>query len=69
MGSYRFYILDDTNHIIGHRERACDDDLAALDMARFLSGDHPIELWLGTRLVAHVNRGDSDHSAAQAQSG
>jgi hypothetical protein len=69
MGSYRFYILDKKNHIIGHRERACDDDLDALDMAKFLSGDHPIELWSGTRLVAHVNQADADHSAEQARPG
>lgn len=56
MGTYRFYILDRNNHIIEHRERACPDDLDALDMARFLSGDHPVELWMGARLVAHVNK-------------
>jgi hypothetical protein len=69
MGSYRFYILDDQNHILAHRDHMCDDDLAALDAAKVLSGDHPVELWLGTRLVAHVNRRDADHTAAQAQSG
>jgi len=69
MGSYRFYILDDKNHILTHRDRACDDDLAALDAAKILSSNYPIELWTGTRLVAHVNRHDANHSAEQAQSG
>lgn len=70
MSDYRFYILDDKNHILSHRERVCDDDVVALDMARFLSGyHHPVELWTGDRRVGQVRRADADHAVAQAQSG
>ena len=68
MSDYRFYILDDKNHILSHRERTCVDDAAALDMARFLSGYHnPVELWVGDRRVGQVRRADADHASAQAR--
>ena len=58
MNQYRFYILDDGDHILTHRDHACHDDVAALDLAKILYGDTGIELCAGRRLIARVNRRD-----------
>lgn len=53
----------------GHELRACRDDLSALDVALSLCAQSAIEIWDGLRLVAHVNRGGTDHTWQQPQSG
>ena len=69
MDFYRFYLLDDDNHSTEVKEHLCKDDLAALDIARKLARDAPVEVWVDTRQVAHLNRGDADHGAQEALAG
>ena len=62
MGHYRFYLLDSDSRSIEERERRCANDLTALELARSLCRDGPVQVWVDSRLVAHLD------SAAAAQS-
>lgn len=69
MALYRFEILDEAGKPMGVATHDCKDDLTALEFARTLCKDSAVHVWDGTRLVAHLNCGDTLHSSGQAQSG
>lgn len=54
MSLYHFYILDEDGRTAAHRERLCDDDSAAVDIAPSLSGGRSVEIWTGDRCVAQL---------------
>ena len=62
---YRLYCLDETQHIIVARGIVVLDDLAALREAEALCEEHAIEIWQGTRRVAHVAKGGAAQEAPE----
>jgi hypothetical protein len=58
MPSYRFYFLNDADHIIDSDWAACANDNSAIQRAEMLVEDHSrcraIEVWQGTRRVCAV---------------
>lgn len=69
MEFYRFDLLGADSRPIDRQDHLCRDDLDALEIARALAREMPVEVWNGARRVAHVNAGDVDHTARQTQSG
>lgn len=64
MAEYRAYIVGDDGHFIGFEPLVCADDREAIETAKRLVGEHPIELWSGNRLVQRLKatqkpRGDA----------
>jgi hypothetical protein len=55
MAAYRAYFLGPDNRIVGVHELVCCDDDEALNKARSLVDDKPIELWDGTRRIARID--------------
>ena len=49
MFAYRFYVLKPDGKIETASNHECDGDGAALDHARKIISQKPIECWLGTR--------------------
>ena len=58
MHHYRFYSLGRDNRIVSAQNVDCRDDLDALEAGEKASGDGPIEIWEGKRLVARVKQGN-----------
>jgi hypothetical protein len=54
VASYRFYTLGSDDHIKSGEYHDRADDLDALEHAKALANDSPIEIWDGSRLVARV---------------
>jgi hypothetical protein len=54
MPDYRAYEVGSDGHFTGFRGFVCDNDRDAIIWAKQFSGDMPIELWSGVRLVIHV---------------
>jgi hypothetical protein len=54
MPDYRAYEVGSDGHFTGSRGFVCDNDRDAIIWAGQLSGNMPIELWSGPRLVKHV---------------
>jgi len=58
MPSYRFYFLNDADHIIDSDWAACTNDTAAIQRAKMLLENRrrcrAIEVWQGTRRVRAV---------------
>jgi len=55
MPDYRAYEVGLDGHFTGSRGFVCDNDGDAIVWAKQFSGDGPIELWSGTRLVKQVS--------------
>jgi hypothetical protein len=51
MADYRAYMIGPDGHFAGSRGFVCDSDEHAIEWARQLLGDQPIELWSGERLI------------------
>lgn len=52
---YRLYLLGEANgRFIGFEEIEADDDGEALRRAERFRGDHPLELWCGSRKVCSI---------------
>jgi hypothetical protein len=60
---YRFYTLDPGGHIVGVSEHEAVDDIAALEAAQKLCTKAPMEVWLGPRRVAQLDRDGKAPSA------
>ncbi len=56
MGQYRFDLLADGGAIAQSQFHACNDDLAALDVAERLCISNAVDVWDGERRVLHVKR-------------
>ena len=54
MPEYRAFEVGLDGHFAGSRGFVCDNDGDAIVWAKQFSGDLPIELWSGERLVKHV---------------
>jgi len=58
MSSYRFYYLDDSDHIIDADWAACASDAAAVNRAGSVLAERgdcrAIEVWQGTRRISAV---------------
>jgi len=60
MPSYRFYSVNKTDHVIFPGvDRDFDDDQPALKHAEALADGHAIDVWLGLRLVGHVEAAEN----------
>jgi hypothetical protein len=59
MGSYTLNILGPRGNIIEGYRLEADDDAEALRESASVVDDRPMELWSGTRLVAHTNPKDA----------
>ena len=57
MPDYRLCFLNKDKRVMTHIERACEDDLSALEKARALAADYAIEIWQAERRVAIVESG------------
>jgi hypothetical protein len=54
MFAYRFYFLNEVDHIVDADWASCDGDAAAIERAKSLTRARPcriIEIWQGTRRV------------------
>jgi hypothetical protein len=58
MANYRFYFLDDSEHIKNADYVECENDRSALEKARELCEAFHIDVWLGARRVGRVNKGE-----------
>ena len=56
MPEYRAYLIGDDAHFIGWEHLLCADDSEALEKARRLLDQWPVELWSGDRLVARLGK-------------
>jgi hypothetical protein len=65
MASYRFLILGEHNESVGLNIQTCEDDSAARDAAQKLSRNNSVEIWDGTRLVAHLYPGHQEQGLLQ----
>jgi len=63
MAAYRFYFLDDSEHIKSADYFECEDDLSALERARALCEAFHIDVWFGTRRVGRVHKGEKPRAA------
>jgi hypothetical protein len=63
MASYRFYFLDDSEHINKADYVECQDDRDALEKARGFCDAFHIDVWDGTRRVGRVKRGETPFAA------
>jgi hypothetical protein len=69
MAYYRVYLLDAANHITNGQgiDRGGDDE--AIPTAAALINDSPaVELWIGTRMVAHLTAEDLERQRVEASS-
>jgi hypothetical protein len=48
---YRAYFVGRDGHFNGFEPIVCEDDVAAIEIAKCLVNKHGIELWSGARLV------------------
>jgi hypothetical protein len=56
MPSYRFYVLDETDHILRAVENSAAADEATRRLAANLTDENSIEIWSGSRKIARLNR-------------
>jgi len=56
MAAYRFYYVNRNDHVFNGQLHECDHDLAALERAQSLCGEHSIEVWQKARRVALVGK-------------
>jgi hypothetical protein len=48
---YRAYMVGPDGHFVGYEPLICADDGEAIEKAKRLAGQHPVELWSGSILV------------------
>jgi hypothetical protein len=51
---YHAYCIDDANRVVSRHDFVLRDDIAAFEEARELCGEHEVEVWQRTRLVARL---------------
>ena len=56
MPSYRFYVLDETDHILRAVENSAAADEATRRLAANLTDENSIEIWSGSRKIARLNK-------------
>jgi hypothetical protein len=54
LNKYRAYTLAQDGQFIGYEPMICADDTEAIEKARRLASNNPVELWCGTRIVARL---------------
>lgn len=54
MISYRYYFLDDADHIASGNYLLAVDDAEAIGLLRELAHESVCELWCGTRVIATI---------------
>ena len=54
MPEYRAYMIGHEGHFVGYEPLVCADDGEAIEKAKLLSRQHPVELWCGPRLVISI---------------
>ena len=54
MSDYRAYVIGPDGHFASSRSFACDSDEYAVEWAKQLLENRPIELWSGERLVKRL---------------
>ena len=54
MPEYRAYTVGADEHFVGYEPLVCADDAEAIEKAKRLSHDLPIELWSGARFVIRL---------------
>jgi hypothetical protein len=54
MPEYRAYMVGPDGHFIGYEPLNCADDGEAIEKAKRLAGQYPVELWCGPRLVSSI---------------
>jgi hypothetical protein len=54
MAEYRAYTVGLDGHFIGFEPLVCADDAEAIEKAKGLVVDRPIELWSGPRFVTRL---------------
>jgi hypothetical protein len=54
VSEYRVYTFGKDRHIAGVRAFVCQNDADATTWAKQLLDDHDVELWSGSRFVAHL---------------
>jgi hypothetical protein len=57
LDTYRAFLLDDQNRIVGAEVLSATSDETAIDAARPLWQDADIEIWRGSRRIARVLKG------------
>ncbi len=55
MADYRAYIVGPSGTFVGSRNFACDTDEHAVEWAKQLLEDRPIELWSNSRMVSSLS--------------
>ena len=55
MPSYRFYVLDESDHFIHAVEEDAMDDESAERRGERLATGNPVEIWSGARKVARLD--------------
>jgi hypothetical protein len=65
MTDYRTYVIGEDGHFASSRGFVCDTDDHAIEWAKQLLDDQPIELWRGEQLVKRLSPESSDkHGSA-----
>jgi len=54
MPEYRAYMVGPDGHFIGYEPLKCADDGEAIEKAKRLAGQYPVELWSGPMLVSSL---------------
>jgi hypothetical protein len=54
MGDYRAFKIGPDGHFAASRAFVCDSDEEAIEWAKQLQEDRPVELWSGDRLVKRL---------------
>jgi len=67
MNQYKFYFLDERDHICSAQDHLLRDDLDALTTAKNLGSNRPIEIWQGARQGARVRTDDKALNASDEQ--
>jgi hypothetical protein len=52
MHGYRAYVIGPDGHITDRIDLICESEADAIERAKQLVGEHPIELWDGARKIA-----------------
>ena len=56
MSDYRAYAIGPDGHFIKAEPMTCENDEEAIERARALAKEHPIEIWSGDRFVIRLDR-------------
>lgn len=58
MSQYQFYLLNSADRDVDQQMHRCQDDHAAVQLARSICFDNNIDIWQGARRVARVGKSD-----------